>query len=174
MNRVRLLAMLVVLLGLAAASAQEFDWRRFEGTEIRFVMNRRPFTNWLEPLVPEFEALTGIKVTLEIFPEDQFRQRRLLEVASGASTLDGYMVMPGQVGAQYLGAGWIRYLDDLLADPTLTLPDLKLDDFFAGAMDTFRHDGRIFGLPLQIESSLLFYRKDLLQQAGFTAPPQTR
>jgi len=169
----RVLAMLVVLLGLAAATAQEFDWRRFEGTEIRFVMNRHPFTNWLEPLVPEFEALTGINVTLEIFPEDQFRQRRLLEVASGAHTLDGYMVMPGQVGAQYLGAGWIRYLDDFLADPTLTLPDLDLDDFFAGAMDTFRHDGRIFGLPLQIESSLLFYRKDLLEQAGFAAPPQT-
>ena len=38
MNRIRLLAMLVVLLGLAVATAQEFDWRRFEGTEIRFVI----------------------------------------------------------------------------------------------------------------------------------------
>jgi multiple sugar transport system substrate-binding protein len=73
-----------VLLGFAAATAQEFDWRRFEGSEIRFMMNRHPFTNWLEPLVPEFEALTGIKVNLEIFPEDQFRQVRLLEVSSGA------------------------------------------------------------------------------------------
>jgi multiple sugar transport system substrate-binding protein len=162
---------LVALIGLSPA--QEFDWRQFEGQEIRFLMNRHPFTNWLEPHVAEFEALTGITVTLEIFPEDQFRQRRLLEVGSGADTLDGYMFMPGQVGAQYLGAGWVRPIDDLIADPSLTMPDLDLDDFFAGAIDTFRSDGQLFGLPLQIESSLLFYRTDLFEAAGLEGPPST-
>jgi multiple sugar transport system substrate-binding protein len=169
----RLLALLVLLASFAAATAQEFDWRRFEGSEIRLMMNRHPFTTGLEPAVPEFEALTGIKVNLEIFPEDQFRQVRLLEVSSGAATLDGYMIMPGQVGAQYLGAGWLRYIDDLVADPSLTMPDLDLDDFFAGAIDTFRDGDRLFGLPLQIESSLLFYRTDLFEAAGLTRPPET-
>ena len=164
---------LFVAAGFMTASAQEFDWRRFEGTEIRFLMNQHPFTDFLEPLVPEFEELTGIQVTLESFPEDQFRQRRLLEVSSGADTLDGYMVMPGQVGAQYLGAGWIRYLDDFISDPSLSMPDLDLDDFFGGAMNTFRDDGQVFGLPLQIESSLLFYRKDLFEEAGLDGPPET-
>jgi multiple sugar transport system substrate-binding protein len=168
-----LFAALAIALGTMVASAQAFDWRRFEGTEIRFLMNRHPFTNFLEPLVPEFEELTGIRVTLEVFPEDQFRQRRLLEVSSGAPTLDGYMIMPGQVGAQYLGANWVRYLDDFLADSSLTMPDLDIGDFFEGAMSTFRHGGQVFGLPLQIESSLLFYRKDLLEEAGFDRPPQT-
>jgi multiple sugar transport system substrate-binding protein len=169
----RLLALLVLLLSFAAATAQEFDWRRYEGNEIRFMMNRHPFTNWIEPLVPEFEALTGIKVNLEILPEDQFRQVRLLEVSSGAATLDGYMIMPGQVSAQYLGAGWVRKIDDLIADPSLTMPDLDLDDFFGGAMGTFRDGDTVFGLPLQIESSVLFYRADLFEAAGLTRPPET-
>jgi multiple sugar transport system substrate-binding protein len=169
----KLLVLVALLASFAAASAQEFDWRRYEGTEIRFMMNRHPFSNWLEPLVPEFEALTGIDVNLEIFPEDQFRQVRLLEVSSGAATLDGYMVMPGQVGAQYLGAGWLRYLDDLVADPTLTNPDLDLDDFFGGAIGTFENEQGLFGLPLQIESSVLFYRADLLEAAGLDGPPAT-
>lgn len=173
-RRMALLVCLSVLLSaLAVTSAQDFDWRRFEGTQIRFLMNRHPFTNWLEPLVPQFEELTGIRVTLEIFPEDQFRQRRLLEVSSGAPTLDGYMVMPGQVGAQYLGANWIRFIDDLIADPSLTMPDLDLDDFFGGAINTFRTADGLFGLPLQIESSLLFYRKDLFEAAGLAGPPET-
>lgn len=163
----------VLLASFAAATAQDFDWRQFEGSEIRFMMNRHPFTNWLEPLVPEFEALTGIKVNLEVFPEDQFRQVRLLEVSSGAATLDGYMIMPGQVGAQYLGANWVRKLDDLIADPSLTMPDLDLDDFFGGAMGTFRDGDTVFGLPLQIESSVLFYRADLFEAAGLTRPPET-
>jgi multiple sugar transport system substrate-binding protein len=169
----KLLVLVTLLLSFAAASAQEFDWRRYEGTEIRFMMNRHPFTNWLEPLVPEFEALTGIDVNLEILPEDQFRQVRLLEVSSGAATLDGYMIMPGQVSAQYLGAGWLRYIDDLVADPSLTNPDLDLDDFFGGAIGTFRNEQGLFGLPLQIESSVLFYRADLLEAAGLDGPPET-
>jgi multiple sugar transport system substrate-binding protein len=168
-----LLVLVALALAFAVASAQEFDWRRFEGTEIRFMLNRHPFTTWLEPLMPEFEELTGIRVTLEVFPEDQFRQVRLLEVSSGAPTLDGYMIMPGQVGAQYLGAGWIRTIDDLVADPTLTMPDLDLDDFFGGALGTFQDEQGLFGLPLQIESSLLFYRQDLFEQAGLEGPPAT-
>jgi multiple sugar transport system substrate-binding protein len=173
-RRVTLLACLVLLLGtVTVTAAQNFDWRQFEGTQIRFLMNRHPFTNWLEPLVPEFEELTGIRVTLETFPEDQFRQRRLLEVSSGAPTLDGYMVMPGQVGAQYLGAGWIRFIDDLVNDPSLTMPDLDIDDFFGGAIGTFETEEGLFGLPLQIESSLLFYRTDLFEAAGLDGPPET-
>lgn len=172
MKRSIVIASLVALL-LGTVSAQEFDWRRFEGSEIRFLMNRHPFTDFIEPLVPEFEELTGIDVTLEIFPEDQFRQRRLLEASSGAATLDGYMIMPGQVGAQYLGADWVTFLDEYINDPALTMPDLDLEDFFDGALSTFETDEGLFGLPLQIEASLLFYRKDLLEEAGLEGPPET-
>lgn len=167
------LLVLSLLIATGSALAQDFDWRQFEGTEIRFLMNRHPFTNFLEPYVGEFEELTGIDVTLEIFPEDQFRQRRLLEASSGADTLDGYMLAPGQVGAQYLGAGWVRYIDDLIDNPSVTSPDVDLDDFFEGAIGSFRRDGQAFGLPLQIESSLLFYRKDLFEAAGLEGPPTT-
>ena len=165
------LAIIVVVVGFA--NAQDFDWRQFEDTEIRFLMNRHPFTNFLEPRIEEFEELTGIDVVLEVFPEDQFRQRRLLEASSGANTLDGYMIMPGQVGAQYLGAGWVRHIDDLIADPSLTNPELDIEDFFEGAMSTFRDGEQVFGLPLQIESSLLFYRTDLFAEAGLDEPPET-
>jgi multiple sugar transport system substrate-binding protein len=164
---------LLVVAGFGFAAAQDFDWRRFEGSSVRFIMNRHPFTNFIEPLIPEFQEQTGITITLEIFPEDQFRQRRLLEVSSGAATLDGYMFMPGQEGAQYLGAGWVRYLDDFVADSSLTDPELDIDDFFEGAIGTFRTPEGISGLPLQIESSVLFYREDLFAEAGLAGPPQT-
>lgn len=170
---IRNVAVASLLGSFAVGAAQEFDWRSQEGESIRFLMNRHPFTDWLEPLVPEFEELTGIDVTLEAFPEDQFRQRRLLEVGGGASTLDGYMFMPGQAGAQYLGAGWLLHLDDLMADATVTHPDLDLEDFFGGAMSSFETEEGYVGLPLQIESSLLFYRKDLFEAAGLDGPPET-
>lgn len=167
------LAAVMALATMATAQDQEFDWRAYEGESIRFLMNQHPFTDFLQPLIPEFEEQTGIDVTIETYPEDQFRQRRLLEASSGESSLDGYMIMPGQVGAQYLGADWVRHVDDFLDDPSLTMPDLDLDDFFDGAMSTFESDQGVFGLPLQIESSLLFYRADLFEEAGLEGPPQT-
>lgn len=173
LKQLRPLALAALAGASCVALAQDFDWRQFEGQDIRFLMNRHPFTDFIEPLMPEFEELTGIKVTLESFPEDQFRQRRLLEVGSGADTLDGYMFMPGQVGAQYLGAGWVRSIDDFVDDPTLTAPGLDLDDFFDGAISTFQSDDGLMGLPLQIESSVLFYRTDLFEEAGLDGPPET-
>lgn len=170
----RVVSVLVLVGGMfGAAMAQDFNWKQFDGTNIRFLMNQHPFTEFIQPLLPEFEALTGIKVTFETLPEAQFRQKRLLEVTAGTSTLDGYMVMPGQVGAQYLRAGWFKSLNDDIADPQLTAPGLDIDDFFDGAMSTFKNGDEIFGLPLQIESSLLFYRKDLLAAAGIDGPPAT-
>ena len=169
----KLVVGLAVVALLNVGWAQEFNWRQFEGTQIRFLMNQHPFTDFIQPLIPEFEELTGIEVTLESFPEDQFRQRTLLEASSGADTLDGYMIQPGQTGAQYLGAGWVRYIDDFLNDPSLTNPELAMDDFFEGATSTFLDGEQMYGLPLQIESSLLFYRNDLLQAAGLEGPPET-
>lgn len=175
--RRRLIGFLVVagllFATLSVASAQQFNWQKYSGTSIRFLMDQHPFTNFIKPLVPQFEKLTGIKVTLEAYPENQFRQRRLLEASSGADSLDGYMIMPGQVGKQYLDAGWVRYLGDYLNDPTMTDPNLDLNDFFGGALNTFKHDGKLFGLPLQNETSILFYRKDLFKQAGIGRAPTT-
>ena len=55
----------------------------------------------------------------------------------------------------------------------MTDADLDLNDFFGGALNTFKIDGKTFGLPLKNETSLLSYRKDLFEQAGIQRPPTT-
>jgi len=83
------------------------------------------------------------------------------------------MIQPGQNGEEYLGEGWVWYIDDFLGDPNLTNPELDMDDFFEGATSTFLDEEQTYGLPLQIESSLLFYRTDLFEAAGLDGPPGT-
>jgi len=39
----------------------DINWRQFEGVEIRLLMNKHPFTTFIEPKLPEFEEKTGIK-----------------------------------------------------------------------------------------------------------------
>ena len=46
-------------------------------------------------------------------------------------------------------------------------------DYFTGIWDTNRVDGKLYGVPWYVDTRLLFYRRDLLARAGFSAPPRS-
>jgi len=51
--------------------------------------------------------------------------------------------------------------------------DIALDDYFPGILDSNRVEGPLFGIPWYVDTNVLYYRRDLLQRAGFAAPPTT-
>lgn len=50
---------------------------------------------------------------------------------------------------------------------------VRADDYFPGIWDTNRADGTLYGVPWYVDTRLLFYRRDVLAQAGFSAPPRS-
>ena len=64
------------------ASAAGFDWKRFNGSQLRFMVSVHPWTEWAQKQLPALEAETGIKVNLEILYEDQLRQKLPLTLRS--------------------------------------------------------------------------------------------
>jgi len=154
---------------VSTSIAGSVDWMQSKGTEIRFLMNKHPFTSYIEPKVAEFEKMTGIKVTLEVFPEDQFRNKRMIELNAGG-TVDGYMIMPGQAKLHYWKAGWLKPLDAYIADAGLTEADWDVKDFFAGPMKGSSMDGQQIGIVINAEASLLSYRKDLFDRFKVKVP----
>ena len=54
-----------------------------------------------------------------------------------------------------------------------TLDVVDPDDFFPGIWDTSVIDGQLLGIPWYVDTRLLFYRKDLLREAGVQRPPRT-
>ncbi|MFH1939014.1 MAG: extracellular solute-binding protein, partial [bacterium] len=148
----------------------DINWRQFEGVEIRLLMNKHPFTTFIEPKLPEFEGKTGIKVTMEVYPEDQFRDKRLIELNAGGK-VDGYMIMPGQAKLHYWKAGWLAPLEGYMTDPDLTdIKEWDLGDFFAGPMKGARIEGHQIGVVINAEASLLSYRKDLFERFNVKVP----
>ena len=120
----------LLLAGMVSATAfAAVDWKQLQGTEIRFLMNKHPFTTFIEPKLAEFEKLTGIKVVMEVFPEDQYSNKRTIELNAGAK-LDGYMIMPGQDELYFWKAGWLQPLNAYIADPKLTEAEWDPKDFF--------------------------------------------
>ncbi|MDI6725464.1 MAG: sugar ABC transporter substrate-binding protein [Smithellaceae bacterium] len=172
MKRVKVFVALAVLLCVGFTSTAAFasvNWRQSQGTEIRFLLNRHPFTTFIEPKVPEFEKLTGIKVVIEAFPEDQYRNKRTIELNAGGK-VDGFMIMPGQDDLHYWKAGWLQPLDAYITDPTLTDADWDPKDFFPSFAKASSVEGKQIGIVINAETSLLAYRKDLFARFNVKVP----
>src|SRR5690606_32206793 len=138
---------------------------------------RHPWQEAIEPLIPEFEELTGITVITEVYPEDQFRAKLTVELASGVATIDAAMMMPANDALRWMDEGWLIYLDEYLADPVLTHPEYAADDFLEAAWNaelTTSLDPesaeQVIGIPITIENTALMYRKDIFEKHGLEVP----
>lgn len=77
-----------------------------------------------------------------------------------------------------IGNTWLPELATLGAlQPLQQLVDaskiIQQSDYFPGIWATNVIDGQLVGVPWYVDTRLLFYRKDLLAQAGFAEPPRT-
>ena len=82
-----------------------------------------------------------------------------------------------------LGNTWIPEFSALDAleplDERVAASSVKRDDYFGGILETNLIPGRdgrssvLLGLPWYVDTRLLYYRTDLLQAAGISAPPKT-
>jgi multiple sugar transport system substrate-binding protein len=66
--------------------------------------------------------------------------------------------------AQLAANDWISTLSDLFDNQ---------DEYLPGSIEAVTFDGDIFGVPWFTDTGLLYYRSDLLEDAGFSEPPTT-
>jgi multiple sugar transport system substrate-binding protein len=147
-----------------------FDLQKYKGEKIRVVLNQHPWQQAIEPMIPEFEKLTGIKVQVEKLPEEQFRQRVQVELTGGSKDLDVFMTSTLNEGAKFAKNGWYADLQPFINDPLLTSPDYNFADYGAGLIKGHTFKDKLIGLPIQLETQMLYYRKDLLAKAGRKVP----
>ncbi len=158
----------------AAVEPEPFDWQARKGDKLRVAMVSQPWTQFLEPYIPEFKELTGIDVTFEILPEDQFRQKTTTEFMAGTSDVDVFLSMAAQEGIRYESAGWYEDIGALAANPQITDPDFDLGDFTTSGLGTATlSNGKLIGLPVYLEFGSLMMNKALFEEAGVPYPPQT-
>jgi multiple sugar transport system substrate-binding protein len=152
----------------------EFNWKMRTGEKLRVAMVTQPWSEFINKFIPEFKALTGIDVTYEILPEDQFRQKTTVEFAAGTSDVDAFLSMVAQEGIKYESAGWYADIEALLKDQKITDPGFDFRDFTRSGLGIAKlSNGKLIGLPVYNEFGAIFYNKELFDKAGVKYPPKT-
>lgn len=119
-------------------------------------------------LIPEFERLNpNIHVDVQQIPWTAAHEKMLTAFA-GESTPDVC-----QLGNTWLPEFSVLHSLEPLDRFAAATPNIRLDDFFEGVFKTNVIDSSLVGIPWYVDTRVMFYRKDLLREAGFAAPPAT-
>jgi len=157
MKRLLLAAGLSLLLGATAQA----------GT-VHILMENVPDTRYIQDLLPEFKAKTGIDVDIEAISYIDMHSKLVPQLSSPQGGYDAIVVDFYWV-AEFTKAGWLMPLDDLIkkdnVDTSVYLPSLMS---LVGKVN-----GVTYMLPFYNYSMGIIYRKDLLndpkEQAAFKA-----
>lgn len=158
--RFAFLACLVLALLLPACS------RTDERTVLRFWGMGREGEVVAELIVQFEREHPDIRVDVQQLPWTAAHEKLLTAFAGDA--LPDVCQLGNTWLAEFAVLGALEPLDAAVAQSRV----IDRADFFAAAWDTNVVDGRLYGIPWYLDTRVLFYRKDLLARAGFTAPPR--
>jgi sorbitol/mannitol transport system substrate-binding protein len=116
----------------------------------------------MQGFTDDFTAKTGHEVEWVTLEENVLRQRVTTDITTKGGAFD--IMTIGMYETPIWGKnGWLVPLDDLSAE-------YNVDDLLPAMRAGLSHDGTLFAAPFYGESSMIMYRKDLMEKAGMEMP----
>ncbi len=164
----------VWLLGaISMVQAAGFDWTKFAGDTLTVFVTSPPQRDELTKVMGQFEKLTGMKVRWEDMDATSYRSTLPIRLVAKSGEFDVTASMTIVDGEKYKSAGWYEPLDKFILNDNITHSDWDFNDFPAGVQEgVMRVGGEVVMIPWELQTQLLYYRRDLFQQRGI-APPDT-
>jgi len=166
---VSLSSAVIVMAGTGALASCSSGADGAEGEQELTILFNESHEGASEWLAQAYEEKTGVKITPVLTPYDEIASNLALDQQSGANTID-------------VAAPWYVSLGDLAADGVIQdltqwvdeTPVLDVDDFIPSIWEPYSTlDGKIYGIPFDGDTHVLFYNKEILERNGFDAPPAT-
>src|SRR5207302_3972074 len=157
------------LTGLPARA--EVNWKKYAGTKLEVILAKGPRGDNLQKHIKEFTDLTGIQVESEQIPEQQQRQKVVIELTSGRPSFDVVHLSYHVQKRQFEKGGWLADMTPFMKDPALTAPDLVESDFSAAGLSYAKNDkGQMLSLPWSVDYFILYYNKEIFEKKGVSIP----
>lgn len=121
---------------------------------------------WLDLAGAFNSTSTDIQLEVQVYPFAEYVDKILIMVASG--TPPDIFQTWAQYKPQWVGKGM---LEDL-TDRWNSSPVIQDAEIYPFMLDAASYDGRIYGVPYDYNSTVYFVNRDLLGQAGLTAPQE--
>ena len=146
--------------GMAQAAGE------FDGVTVNLITQTGAIQEPLQRRAPDFEKMTGAKINVIAVPFSDLYQKVLTDWASGTNSVDVAVFAP-QWMVDYIAGG---YLEDLTprvdADPNIQQDDVGA--FFRDFSE--KYNGKVYMITLDGDFHMMYYRKDLLEEAGLEVP----
>ena len=152
---------------LAAAVTVALGWTaaRAETVRVTAAYYSDKTGPYFEQMAKDFHARNpGIDIKVEVVNWDNLLQKLQTDVSGGTNA-----------DISIIGTRWLLdFVKDDQAEPLDGYMDQAFKDRFIGAfLAPGQIGGKTYGLPIAASARAMFYNKDLLAQAGITAPPAT-
>ncbi|WP_337193698.1 sugar ABC transporter substrate-binding protein [Halobacillus litoralis] len=152
----------LILAGCSDSSSSEGD----ENTVTVWAMGEEG--KKLKEFSKDFEEKNeGLTVDVQAIPWDTAHDKLLTAVASG----NGPDVV--QLGTtwvpEFAEAGALLDLSEYMED----YPNFAKENYFDGSVTTMEHDDQVVGIPWYADTRVIYYRKDILKEAGYEEAPKT-
>lgn len=122
----------------------------------------------MQNLTEKFEQDTGIEVEYVVLPENDLRKKVTEDVALGAGQFD-VVTISNYDTPIWAANGWIESLQphlDGMSEEQKAAYDYE--DIFPMIREALSYEGEQYALPFYAESSILYYNKEMLANAGVT------
>ena len=134
----------------------------FDGTTVNIILPNAGQYRAQAKRHPAFTALTGIKPNFIHAPYSSLLDKITTEGVSGGSSYDIVTYQDSW------GAALLPYMDPV--DALVARDGFDMGSYPAVYKQSGIYEGKLYGLPLRAHPQMLFYRKDLLEQAGQQPP----
>jgi multiple sugar transport system substrate-binding protein len=118
-------------------------------------------SKWFEDCVQGWNAAHDVKVELQYVPTQEYMNG--LKLQTGFASDQGpdiFIISPGDFLRYYNGG--------VLVDLTPYMDEEAKNDFFPNAMESRIVDGKIYGLPMEVEPMAMYYSVKAFQEAGLS------
>jgi multiple sugar transport system substrate-binding protein len=156
--------------GTAAATSQPS--RPYAGVTITVWNVQDPQSTAMATTLAAFTKQTGIKVNMPLFPEEALGDKLVTSLTAKDSSFDVYYETT-TYRAQYAALNGAAPLDPYIKDPKQTPASWDYADFPAAVTGTCMIGATTYCLPLFADSTMLYYNKTYLREAGLSHPPQS-